>query len=542
MCTTLKEKPKMFFIQACRGKHQIKRNQLEGIEQDSGDPPTAYIPQEADFFIGFATPLGSTAYRSPHDGSWYISELCKVLKTYSNDKSLDEMMMKVNHSLSTKEVTPYKQTAEFVNRLTKTIHFSKVQNKLPRPPTPPISDSVELIYGLDPSIKDEYSYIVRLSNNYKIIELIFILFLVFRIIASIFKSICDKGGTYTVFRDGLHISEFANRIITILLRILGRVFVPYIFYRQLYSMSESKKTFSLVKDLKKKGHSSPEFPAERHQHVTLWSTVSHAIMFSAILLYLGAILTVESQFKGNSICIKEVLQIQVPLIGLRFFALVDCLTTFFILMLVGLVKDCYCIENRLSTEYNSKYFDIIRNRWYRVDIYCYTMPFLLTLFFVISLFYNRPITPVHDHQLNSDELEMWCFWVTILSLLLFFGSSSNWTAKVITVIGNVLAICCAICFTMFLGIVKATFPPGTTIILIYSHLSFTTINLLLCLLKTHYRHKKVRTRYFWLSLLCLVLLCGSFCGMIVREVIALANYVVWPSPQFIYDRNSTSSS
>ena len=125
--------------------------------------------------------------------------------------------------------------------------------------------------------------------------------------------------------------------------------------------------------------------------------------------------------------------------SVTLFVFCDYLSCFFILMLVGLVKDCYYIENRLFTA-NDKYFDIVRQWWYRIDFFCYAIPLLLTLFSIVSLSYNRSISPV-PAKLNASGLEIWCFWLIVLSLL-FFGSSTNWTARVVTVVGNVLALCC----------------------------------------------------------------------------------------------------
>ena len=145
----------------------------------------------------------------------------------------------------------------------------------------------------------------------------------------------------------------------------------------------------------------------------------------------------------------------------------------------------------------------------------------------MSLSYNKPITPAPDHQLHEGELEIWCFWMIVLPLLQFFGSSSNSTAKLVTVIGNVLVLFCAfLLFTTILGVAKASFPPGSSVIH-YSFLSMTTLNLLYCLTKAHARHKSIMSKRFWLSLSSLVFLVISLFAIVIREVISLAIFVSW---------------
>ena len=129
-----------------------------------------------------------------------------------------------------------------------------------------------------------------------------------------------------------------------------------------------------------------------------------------------------------------------------------------------------------------------------------------------------------DHHFDSDDLEVWCLWMCVLSILLYFSSRSNLLSKVITVAGDILAFYCAVCFTL-LGITKSTFPPGTTLVVLYSYICITTINFLICLLMAHYRHKELtgKSKFFWFSFLCFILLSVSFCAVVLREVIIFVN-------------------
>ena len=121
LSSSLRNKPKLFFMQCCRGE-----GEEVGFEKDNPGDSTfrSTIPRDADFFLGYATPLGKAAYRSRKHGSWYISELCKVFTQCAYHNSLSVMMRRVNRQVSnafTKD--GYKQCAEFVDRLRMEVHF-----------------------------------------------------------------------------------------------------------------------------------------------------------------------------------------------------------------------------------------------------------------------------------------------------------------------------------------------------------------------------------------------------------------------------------
>ena len=84
-CPTLRNKPMLFFIQACRGQLRDPRKDRlpTSLGNTEGDgiamklcPDSALAngvtPLEADFLLSFATVPGYLSFRSKVEGSWYI--------------------------------------------------------------------------------------------------------------------------------------------------------------------------------------------------------------------------------------------------------------------------------------------------------------------------------------------------------------------------------------------------------------------------------------------------------------------------------------
>ena len=147
-CDTLSGKPKLFFIQACRGIEEdegvtVTANISSPIQPtsshvdspiDAAEPSSSRVPTHADFLYAFSTVDEYVSYRHKALGSYYVRALVEAFRERAVYDHLLDILTTVNRKVSDMEATlssvedrtdikTFKQIPEVRHTLRKKVRF-----------------------------------------------------------------------------------------------------------------------------------------------------------------------------------------------------------------------------------------------------------------------------------------------------------------------------------------------------------------------------------------------------------------------------------